>query len=236
MATIGIYDSGIGGLTTLKILSERFKGNDFFYLADNLHHPFGTMDVNELRDAVNDGITRLKSRCDVAVLACNTASTIYDGNDVIRLLPPVALCSVNPDDTLLMATDNTRLNTVCDCVKQAETAELATLIEIQASIGYTKKTLDMSALYKYLAPRLYPFRGVKNVILGCSHYPYCKKEISRILGNVRYFDGNGALVKELEALVTPLSSRESKIDFAFTGGNEKSKYIKLLEMLKASNI
>ena len=42
MATIGVYDSGIGGLTTLKLLTENFGGNDFLYFADNLAHPFVT--------------------------------------------------------------------------------------------------------------------------------------------------------------------------------------------------
>ncbi len=93
MATIGVYDSGIGGLTTLKLLTENFGGNDFLYFADNLAHPFGTKNERELENIVNSGVEKLKNKCDLVVLACNTASTIYKQNDAIKLLPQI------PNDT-----------------------------------------------------------------------------------------------------------------------------------------
>ena len=104
MATIGVYDSGIGGLTTLKLLTENFGGNDFLYFADNLAHPFGTKNERELENIVNSGVEKLKNKCDLFVLACNTASTIYKQNDAIKLLPQI------PNDTkncLLLATEFT---------------------------------------------------------------------------------------------------------------------------------
>ena len=108
MATIGLYDSGIGGLTTLKVLLEKFKGNDFFYLADNASHPFGTKRAKDLEEIVSSAVATLKSNCDYPVLACNTASSIYKDNDAIKLLPPLPPKNADLNKWLLMATDLTR--------------------------------------------------------------------------------------------------------------------------------
>lgn len=232
MATIGVYDSGIGGLTTLKILLEKFHGNDFFYLSDNAQHPFGTKSKNELDAIVSNGIARLKNHSDFIVLACNTASTVCAETDVNKLLPVIPeKNNVSTDDCLLLATRFTVENTKIPYTKVADTSELASLIEVQASINSKRGNLDMSAILPYLANRLFKFKGVKNVVLGCSHYPYCKKEISKILGDVRYFDGNDVLIKQLEKQVVPQNG-QSEIHFEFTGGNEEKKYRKILSILQ----
>lgn len=228
MATIGVYDSGIGGLTTLKLLTENFGDNDFLYFADNLAHPFGTKNERELENIVNSGVEKLKNKCDLVVLACNTASTIYKQNDAIKLLPQI------PNDTkncLLLATEFTIEHTKAKNVKIADTSELASLVEIQASINCKKGNLDMSALLPYIAERLFKFKGVETVILGCSHYPYCKNEISKILGNVRYVDGNETLVKDLEKRMNK-NKGQSSVKFAFSGFNEEKKYQKILSILQ----
>ncbi len=232
MSVIGVYDSGIGGLTTLAVLKKQFKTDDFYYYADNANHPFGSKSNEELQRIISEAIAKIKNRCDIAVLACNTASTVYDGTGVIRLLPP--LCCQNPSETLLMATESTLSNTDTKGIKTASTDELASLIEIQASINQIKGNLDMSALRTYLKIRLCKFRGVKRVILGCSHYPYCKDEIKRILGDVEFVDGNDNLVKSL-IKAKPDGLGSGKITFDFSGRNEKSKYENILAILSKSN-
>lgn len=228
MATIGVYDSGIGGLTTLKLLTENFGGNDFLYFADNAAHPFGTKNEKELENVVNSSVEKLKNNADFVVLACNTASTVYKQNDIVKLLPQIPN---EPSDCLLLATEFTIEHTKAEKVKIADTSELASLVEIQASINCKKGNLDMSALLPYIAERLFKFKGVKTVILGCSHYPYCKKEISKILGNVRYIDGNETLINELEQRIAK-SNGQSNVKFAFSGFNEEKKYKKILSILQ----
>lgn len=228
MATIGVYDSGIGGLTTLKLLTENFGGNDFLYFADNLAHPFGTKNERELENIVNSGVEKLKNKCDLVVLACNTASTIYKQNDAIKLLPQI------PNDTkncLLLATEFTIEHTKTKNVKIADTSELASLVEIQASINCKKGNLDMSALLPYIAERLFKFKGVETVILGCSHYPYCKNEISKILGNVRYVDGNETLVKDLEKRIKQKQGTKQR-KVCFQRIQRREKVSKILSILK----
>ncbi len=232
MATIGLYDSGIGGLTTLKILLEKFKGNDFFYLADNASHPFGTKSAKDVEEIVSCAVATLKNNCDYPVLACNTAASIYKDNDAIKLLPTLPQKNADFDEWLLMATDLTRESAGKSFKKVAETRDLASMIEVQASINSKQGNLNMRALLPYLANSVFKFKGVKNVVLGCSHYPFCKKEISKILGDVHFFDGNDTVVNSLEKYVSSLKN-EGKITFRFTGGNEEKKYRKILSILLA---
>lgn len=235
MAVIGIYDSGIGGLTSAKIILDRFVGNDVYYLADNLNHPFGTKDEGALKEIVHNGIKRLRAHCDIAVLACNTASSITEDRDVIKLLPPVDMYNDEASDTLIMATVRTlgKLNR-SENFKIADTADLATLTEIQASLNYQKNSLSMDELISYLAPRLHPFKGVKRVILGCSHYLYCKEQIKKCLGNVTFADGNENMCAELANYAVRKPDFPSKITFDFTSANEKKKYESILKILMNS--
>ena len=232
MATIGLYDSGIGGLTTLKILLEKFKGNDFFYLADNASHPFGTKRAKDLEEIVSSAVATLKNNCDYPVLACNTASSIYKDNDAIKLLPPLPPKNADLNKWLLMATDLTRETASKSFRNVAETSDLASMIEVQASINSKHGNLNMRALLPYLANSVFKFKGVKNVVLGCSHYPLCKKEISKLLGDVRFFDGNESVVNSLEKYVSP-HKNESKITFRFTRKKKKKKYRKIRSILLA---
>ncbi len=245
MTTIGVYDSGIGGLTTAKILLNRFAGNDLFYFADNLNHPFGNKDEDSLKETVRKGIAHVKAHSDIVVLACNTASSVTEEKDVIKLLPPIGDFCEDAENTLIMATNRT-LCKISDIksddasqnksaflrdFKKADTSELATLVEIQASLQSRKGNLDMTELLPYFAERIFSFKGVKNVILGCSHYLYCKPQISKILGAVNYFDGNEYLCRELETQISAHPQSPAKITFGFTSQNEEKKYDRILKIL-----
>ena len=76
MYSMGIYDSGIGGLTTLAVLKKNFENCSFFFLADTLNNPLGTKSCGEIVKNVNDGIDVLRKNCHLQVVACNTASTV----------------------------------------------------------------------------------------------------------------------------------------------------------------
>ncbi len=232
MATIGVYDSGIGGLTTAKIILDRFAGNDLYYLADNLNHPFGSRDEDSLKEVVRNGIKAVRAHSDFTVLACNTASSVTDEKDVFKLLPPIGSCGREASETLILATPRTLSKIKCgDLFKVAETAELATLVEIQASLKCFKNSLDMSELLPYFASKLFKFKGVKNVILGCSHYLYCMPQISKVLGDATFIDGNENLCASLAEHIESKPEKISKIKFEFTSQNEEKKYAKILQIL-----
>lgn len=74
---IGVFDSGVGGLTIHRTLVERFPRADFVYLADQANGPYGPKEGEEIVALTRDGCERLfDAGCDLIVLACNTASAI----------------------------------------------------------------------------------------------------------------------------------------------------------------
>jgi glutamate racemase len=74
---IGVFDSGLGGLTILRSLIDRLPGQDFIYLGDNANAPYGTRPPAEVHDLTVAGVQQLfDAGCNLVVLACNTASAV----------------------------------------------------------------------------------------------------------------------------------------------------------------
>lgn len=261
MNTIGIYDSGIGGLTVLKEILKRFAGNAIYYYADNLNAPFGNLDDGKLALIAAEGLANVQANSDVTVIACNTVSTLlhmlsrgtqYEDKTqnnvfivrkcvdkpsikpIIGILPPVeaynsfgAVLPYEPNKTLLLATQGTlRHIAIPHGMQIASTPQLATIIERTIENGE-----NLAQLYPYLQLQLKDFVGVKNVILGCTHYPLCKMEISKILGRVRFYDGTTAVLNALQEFVTSRTQLSAPINFAFSGKDESEKYSRMLETL-----
>lgn len=76
-ATIGVFDSGLGGLTVLEAFRRRLPDQDFVYLGDNANAPYGTRSPAEVYGLTMRGVQRLLDEgCDLVILACNTASAV----------------------------------------------------------------------------------------------------------------------------------------------------------------
>ena len=74
---IGVFDSGIGGLTVHKALVERLPSADFTYLADQANTPYGGRPGEEIVELTRAGCQRLfEAGCDLVILACNTAAAV----------------------------------------------------------------------------------------------------------------------------------------------------------------
>ena len=74
---IGVFDSGVGGLTVHRRLVDRFPQADLIYLADQANTPYGGREGEEIVDLTRAGCEALFDRgCDLVVLACNTASGV----------------------------------------------------------------------------------------------------------------------------------------------------------------
>src|SRR3954470_7083835 len=75
--SIGVFDSGVGGLSIHRALVDRFPSADFLYLADQANAPYGGKPGEEIVELTKTGCIRLFDKgCDLVVLACNTASAI----------------------------------------------------------------------------------------------------------------------------------------------------------------
>ena len=234
---IGVYDSGIGGLTTLALLRAKLPGCTWFYLADNARMPFGSKSRAELFEAAHAALGILHANADVAVMGCNTVSVTVRPKDAFTLCPDLDGC--DPERTLVLATPRTL--SVLDAAKRgfmtADTSELAVLTEIQMSLSYKSRTKPSCApLKEYLSARLRSLpHPPERVLLGCSHYIYAAKEIRAVTGGEGYSDGNDALTDRV-ANALPHDLRKANggggVRFLFTGADESAKYAWLLAELE----
>lgn len=223
---VGFFDSGHGGLEILRESLDRHNG-EFFYIADELYHPYGKMELSELQRRCLDLTDLLVNelKCDVIVLACNTA-TAY-AIDVLRQqfkLPFVGvepylnyISTVAPEKVAAkrvgaLVTPNTlkapRFKELKqkidpnDLVSVVALGELAPLIE-EFMRERDPKTFEekLSHLFKPLLPLHW-----EETILGCTHYPLIKDYLEKIL-KTRCVSPTKAVVDQL-IRVAPIGDKE----------------------------
>lgn len=194
---IGLFDSGVGGLTVLDCLLEVLPKEQYVYFGDTLHMPYGSKSFEEIRLLV-DGI--LHWMCEVqqvklVTVACNTsAGVLYD--DLAQRCPVPLIEPITPvcqwlatDDSFrkvgLIATPTTvrsnRYGSVLEklnpaiALQQVPCDGLARMIES----GETETEECEALLRQFLEPLVE--WGLEALILGCTHYPHAAKQIQKIL-------------------------------------------------------
>ena len=233
---IGVFDSGIGGATVLKECLNLCSNYEYIYYSDSKNNPYGDKKREEVLNISSNICDYLISKgCKIIIIACNTASAIcvdylrekYKDILFIAIEPAikVAYDSNELEGTLVMATkgtmDSERFNILYDKYHYdnfylLSCSGLANIIEN----NYDK-------LEDYLKDNLSMYKDkVKSVVLGCTHYSLIKKEISNILGNVNFYDGNIGVSKQLKKIIVKdnIVSSENKITFIDSlNDNEKEK-------------
>ena len=237
---IGVFDSGIGGVTVLKELLKVLPNEKYIYYSDTINNPYGDKTSEEIIN-ISDKIVKylIDQGCTIIVIACNTASAIakeYLRNKYsipIIAIEPAYKTVPNSDKTLVMATKATinsdkfkilfnrfdNHNTVLlSCSGLADLIEEGNKDKI---IGYLDKTIGK-------------YKGVKNVVLGCTHYPLIKNEITEVLGKVNFYDGSLGVAKHTKVVMEEnnlITNTKQEITFIDTSNN-KNKEELLNDILK----
>jgi len=194
---IGIFDSGLGGLTVFKELRALLPGEDLIYFGDTARVPYGTKSA-EVVLAFSKEITAflLGKKIKLLVVACNTASSL--ALEEIRKLSPVpvlgviapgveaALKMVPAGGRVLVTGTSATVNSRAYSRALAGSGRKIKVIEKACPLfvplaeeGWCSKPAAAMVAREYLAP----FRGKIDVlILGCTHYPLLKKVIARVMG------------------------------------------------------
>ena len=237
---IGIFDSGVGGLTVLRALRERLPGEDFLYLGDTARLPYGTKTtatvtryaLNAARHLVGEGVKLL-------VVACNTASS--------AALPSLAAASpvpvvgvVEPGVRAALAAGVRRIGligtegTVASGAYQRTLARLEPDLEIRAVAcplfvplaeeGWGDHPITDRVAELYLRALL--DWGAEALILGCTHYPLLRPSLERVVGpGVRLVDSASSVTDTLLAehgglLRTP-SGRAGSVRLQLTDASDR---------------
>ena len=208
---IGLFDSGVGGLTVLKALQERRPCENYRFFGDTARLPYGTKGRDTIIRYTLNAAHRLVSvgAVKMLVIACNTATSVaaqvlreeYPSIPVIGVEPALKPATLAPRHRriLVMATAATlrlgkfqRLEDrwAADSeVIEVPCVGLADLIE--------KGNPASPAIHELLERYLGPWRGkVDSVVLGCTHYPLVREQIREVMGDVPLFDGGKGTARE----------------------------------------
>lgn len=217
---IGLFDSGIGGLSVRRELVERLPCEDTFYVADQLHVPYGNRSPGELRELCETIADYLLERgCKAVVLACNTASAAAlhelraarPGVPIFGMEPAVkpAASTTRSGVVGVMATPATFQGRLfkATALRYASAHRLVTqvcdgLVE-QVEAGRLDDTGTDALLERCLRPML--DAGADTIVLACTHYSFLMPAIRRITGpGVEVIDPAPAVARHVHATLARL--------------------------------
>lgn len=214
---IGVFDSGVGGLSILLELQKILPNESYIYIADQAYAPYGGKTPEELIDRVSKILDFFVSRgVKAVVMACNTA-TVYT-IDEMRRRYPLPIIGTVPVVKTLATVSKTRTGAVFCTPATARSAYLADLIAKFAphmnvlTVGGTgleesveEGILDTPEINEILKRELPPLvaQGVDAIALGCTHYPFLRKQIETIVGpHVSILDSGGAVARRTKEVLT----------------------------------
>lgn len=208
---IGVFDSGFGGVNVLAAAVQKLPEEDFIFLGDNLHAPYGDRTPEEVLHYTRQSVIRLMDlSCKAIVIACNTATSAAAAElrkelalPIIGMEPALKPAALLPYDgsVLVMATAMTLnldkfhklMNRYGQNAIPVPCPGLVELIEA----GETDGSRIQAKLSELLSPHLN--RPVKAVVLGCTHYLFLKQALGRFLPKgVALVDGNEGTARELQ--------------------------------------
>lgn len=214
---IGIFDSGIGGLTVANAVLKQLPEERIIYFGDTAHLPYGDKSKALIRSyavRITDFLLHEK-QCKAIVIACNTASAAayellrdqYKGSvPVINVIDPM-IEAVIADETIkhvgVIATKTTIASGVyrekfSRRKPELQYSELATpLLASMIEEGYYNNKISHAVLENYLSNAV--LGGIDGLVLACTHYPLIKKEIEAYYdGRVKVFDSAEVVAKKLK--------------------------------------
>lgn len=244
---IGVFDSGIGGVTVLKEILKILPNENYIYYSDSKNNPYGDKSDEEIFDMC-DKIVKMfiKEGCKAIVIACNTASAKAAGK-LREKYPEEIIIAIEPaykmvydfayeKTTLVMATKGTIESKKFHKLYEKYDNHKTYLMACKGLADIIEEG-SKEKIKKYLKENLDEYVGkVENVVLGCTHYPLVQEQIRQVLGNVQFFNGAPNLAKHLKEVLEEsnlISDSESngKVQFIDSSNSEykKDRFYKYLE-------
>lgn len=242
---IGVFDSGIGGATVLKEIIKILPKEDYLYYSDSLNNPYGDKTQEEITKRCEEIVEYLlNENCKAIVIACNTASAIaakylrekYKNIPIIAIEPAYKMVHdyAYKDYTLVMATKGTIESEKFNLLYKKYDNNKTFLLSCVGLADIIEEG-NKEKIEKYLKINLEKYKGkVKNVVLGCTHYPLIQNEIKEILGEIRFFNGAPNLAIHLKDILIEnnlIGTNKGKIKF-IDSQNLKSKENRFFKILK----
>lgn len=236
---IGIFDSGVGGLTILLELQRLLPKESFIYVADQAFAPYGKRSITELQTRTKSITEFLISKhAKLIVVACNTASISSIKvlrkefkKPIIGVVPVVKYLSEfsKTKKVAILATPVTIKSIYLDLLISEFGKGLTIYKEGGTGLEELIEQGDLSnpKIKAILKKHLIPLKkqGIDAVALGCTHYPFLKKQMEEILGtDITVLDSGGAVARQTKRVLTAenlLSLEKTSKDWYYTTGDSK---------------
>jgi glutamate racemase len=248
-AAIGIFDSGVGGLSVFREVRALLPGEDLVYLADQANVPYGSRSLNEVR-SFSEGAARflLERGAKLVVVACNTASgaalhhlrALFPASPFVGMEPAVKPAAQESRNGAIgvLATPGTFQGTLFDRV--VDRFARGVRVHAQTCPGLVEAVeeglVDSPELRRLLAEHLEPLlrQEIDTLVLGCTHYPFALPAIRATVGpNVQVIDPAPAVARQVRRVLEEQGlltlKEEGAVSYLTTG--EPARFARCLELL-----
>jgi glutamate racemase len=213
---IGLFDSGIGGLTVLRSLMDSLPEESFVYLGDTARLPYGSKSPQTIERYLQQNIRFLSGLgVKAIVVACNSASTVLLGKEnqfplpVYNVIEPGAEAALRASATKRVGVLGTMATVSAEsyvtCLKRLDAAaeayqQACPLLVPLVEEGWEEDPVTNAIVERYVGPLLARGGGaIDTLILGCTHYPALRASIGRVAGpGVRLVDSAGAVLRLIQ--------------------------------------
>lgn len=236
---IGIFDSGVGGLSVWKEVTKLLPSENIIYLADSANCPYGAKIQDEIIQlSIKNTEFLLKQKCKIIIVACNTATaaaieTLRNNYKIpfIGMEPAIkpAAQNTNTGKIGVLATQNTFKGSLFKNTSEKYAAHIDKIIQIGEGLvelvenGEANSPKASQLLKKYLNPMIEA--NVDQIVLGCTHYPFFSKKIKEIIpASIRIINPAPAIAERTRSVLAEnkLENLGNKAQYSFySTGNTK---------------
>ncbi len=252
---IGVFDSGIGGLTLLHEIIKQLPNEQYCYYADTENVPYSTKSEEEIKGFVENAITFfLEKNVKAIVLACNTATNVCIED--LRSRYSLPIIAIQP--AVKVAVDKDKLHQkilVCATPITLRSARFQRLVEsVNANslverlalpnlVKFAEKEEFGEKAKQYIVDSLQQFdiRNFGSLVLGCTHFTYFEPIFKEISPNLSIFDGNEGTARHLKNILNKLNlltlqENNFSVEYFETGKLTQNlarfeRYLKLIDKL-----
>ncbi len=235
---IGIFDSGVGGLTVFKEVRKRFPFEDIIYFGDTARVPYGPKSCNTVIEySIQNARFLIQQGAKIIVVACNTSSATAL-TQLQKLLPVPVLGVIDPGARAAVKTSGNKrigvIGTEGTIRSQAYSSAIFKLdkscnvfskpcpLFVQlAEEGWEDHEVTQLTIKEYLSSLLQ--NNIDTLVLGCTHYPILKSSIQKFVGNkITLVDSAHAVTDRLDEILPNRESNRIGEDRFYVSDNEET--------------
>ena len=222
---IGIFDSGVGGLTVVKNVCKYLPKEDIIYFGDTARVPYGNKSRATVIRFTHEIMTfMMKQKVKMVVVACNTASSF--SLSILKKTYPVPVVGVIDAGVERAIRFSSKgkigvIGTSSTIFSQAYEKRLAKIAPEYGLISKScplfvplveNKLINDDITYRIAKKYLIPLtkKGIDTLILGCTHYPILKNVIKKIMKDVKLIDSSSAVAKKVKKMLKHMDMETSR--------------------------